>query len=491
MKLSYLIFLGFFLILIMFAVTTYINYRQSEKVNENSEFFSMSTNIVRQSTRFQRNILSMISGLRGFLLSGENYFIQSYDSARNENINILAELSPLIADSSVQRGILNEIRKLNDEWLNDYANPLIEAKKASAHSDSAMQVFNTIYREKFASGREASLNRRLQVIFRDFSNYQYSLREVRKEELTQTMQSTKSISFYLTTLSIVIGFAIAIFLAHRISTRIMRMVKMADTIAAGNYNVYTDDRGRDEISRLTKSLNHMAKVLSENITLLQRKNEELGQFAHIVSHDLKAPLRGIDNVVTWIEEDHNHELTPKLHEYLALIKGRLIRAENLIQGILMYARIGRESSVKENVDLNMLLQETFENVAPDKKLKVEVQPQLPTIHTERIPLQQVLSNLISNAVKYHDKEDGKIRVGFQDNQSHYYFSVEDNGPGIDRNYHDKIFQIFQTLNEKDVGESTGVGLAIVKKILDDRNQSIKLHSAPGKGSRFTFTWPKN
>jgi signal transduction histidine kinase len=490
MKISNLVLLGFLLILILFSATTYINFRQTEKVNENSEFFARSTYIVRESNRFQRNILNMVSGLRGYLLTGENYFVQAYDSAANENANILEELSTIIPDTSQQYKKLDRIHRLNDQWLHGFAYPLIQAKRLAAGSDSAQTAFTKLYRDKIATGNERALNRRLQEVFRDFSNYEYALRDVRKAELTNSIRKTRQISFYLTTLSIIIGLAIAAFLAHRISTRIIRMVNMADDIAAGNYNATTEEKGRDELSRLAKSLNHMSKVLSENITLLERKNEELGQFAHIVSHDLKAPLRGIDNVVTWIEEDHEKELSPKMKEYVDLIKGRLLRAESMIQGILLYARVGREMPVKEDVDLNVMLREIVDSVPIEPNHEIAVQADLPVIKTERIPLQQVLSNLISNAIKYHDKDDGKVKVTFKDFGHHYRFSVEDNGPGIDKNYHEKIFVIFQTLQERDSFESTGVGLAIVKKILDDRKQSIDVTSAPGKGSTFAFTWPK-
>lgn len=490
MKISYLILIGFFVILAMFATATFINYRQAEKVNENSEFFAKSTAIVRNTNRFQRNLLNMVSGLRGYLFTGENYFIQSYDSAAAENVLILNELALEMPDTSRQKRALDEIISLNDTWVNQYAVPLIEAKRLAVASDTNQLAFNKMYREKLLTGTEQTLNRRLHIKFRDFSNFEYEMRERRKAELTESLRQTRQISFYLTIFSIVIGLAVAIFLASRISTRIMRMVNMADDIAAGNYNVFTADEGRDELGRLTKSLNHMARVLSENIALLERKNEELGQFAHIVSHDLKAPLRGIDNVVTWIEEDHTQELSPKVKEYVHLIKGRLIRAENLIQGILMYARIGREMPVRETVDLNQLMGEILENVVPTRQQTIEIPGDLPTIFTERIPLQQILSNLISNAVKYHDKADGYIRVAFSENGNHYVFTVEDDGPGIDRIYHDKIFMIFQTLQERDSFESTGVGLAIVKKILEDRKQTIKILSTPGKGSSFTFTWPK-
>ena len=268
------------------------------------------------------------------------------------------------------------------------------------------------------------------------------------------------------------------------------MVRMANEIAAGNYEVHTKESGRDELSLLARSLNHMANVLKENITLLKRKNQELDQFAHIVSHDLKAPLRGIDNVVSWIEEDHGTEISPKLTEYIQIIKGRLVRTENLIHGILSYARIGKEKQEKEEVDLNQLVDEISEAIIVKSGIKLIISSKLPKLFTEKLPLLQMFSNLIGNAVKHHDKRNGLIKVYHQEHLSHYEFFVEDNGPGIGKNYHNKIFVIFQTLHERDMVESTGVGLAIVKKILDDRNQKIDIVSDAGKGAIFSFTWPK-
>lgn len=474
----------------MFSITTYINYKQAEKVSENSEWFAQSTTIMRESNRFQRNILNMVSGMRGYLFSGENYFVQSYDSAAQENVKILEQLQAIIPDSSGQHVVLEELVKLNDQWMLDFAGPLIQAKKASTLSDSSLRAFNALYREKLIVGTEKNINRRLQQRFRDFSNFEYQLREARSQVLESSIKQTRTISFYLTTFSILLGFLISLFLAYRISTRIMAMVKMANTIASGNYEVHTADKGKDELSQLANSLNHMAEVLSENIRLLQRKNEELDQFAHIVSHDLKAPLRGIDNVITWIEEDHSTELPPKISEYIQLIKGRLLRAENMIRGILMYARVGKQNPEREYINLNVLLQDIAENLMIRPGLKLEIQDGLPEIYSEKIPLQQVLSNLISNAIKYHDKEQGYIKVYLRSSPDHYIFFVEDNGPGISKTYHEKIFVIFQTLQERDSFESTGVGLAIVKKILDDRKQRITVTSEPEHGTVFSFTWPK-
>jgi signal transduction histidine kinase len=490
MKLSYLILTGFLLILILFSTTTYINYVQSQEVNENSERFSRSSTILRHSNRFQRNFLNMVSGLRGYMLTNEAFFMQSYDSAHAENREILAELATLIPDSSRQGVLFNQIRQLNDRWINELAAPLIKAKKESLLSDSARIVYEELSHDRSKGVHENLIQQGLQRRFREFSNNEYAYREAQREILTASVQHTSKLSFYLTGVSIILGIGIALFLATHISSRLGKMIRMADRIAQGDYAVSVEHEGSDEVGQLERSLNRMAHDLAENIKLLQSKNEELNQFAHIVSHDIKAPLRGIDNVVTWIEEDYLKELPPKVQEYIGLIKGRVVRAENMLNGILSYSRIGREVQHKEVVHVSEMLEEIREYLPDRSPVTLRIQPGMPHLFTERIPLFQVFSNLIINAFKYHDKKDGIVKVYFKSFDNYYEFFVEDNGPGIAAPYHGRIFMIFQTLQERDAFESTGVGLAIVKKILDDRKQTIRLDSEPGKGSTFIFTWPK-
>jgi signal transduction histidine kinase len=488
MRISVFILTGFMVILSLFAITTYINFRLSEQVDENTTYLSLSAQIVRDANRFQRNILNLTSGLNGFLFTGEDYFLQAYDSAVMENESILLDLARA-PEESAQSSLVAELKQLNEKWIRTHANPLIVAKRNEALSDSSKREFLKVYNAKRNDRSSAIIVQQLNSLIKGFINNEYAVRDVRRAALRNSIEATRMISIVLTTFSIVMGFMIAVFLAINISRRIMTMVAMANNIASGNYEVYTKDRGRDELGRLASSLNNMAKVLSENIRLLKRKNTELDQFAHIVSHDIKAPLRGIDNVVTWIEEDHWNELSPKVKEYMGLIKARVLRGEALIKGILSYSRAGQHSIAKEEVNLNQLLADIKEGFTLPNQLEIHLPSDLPVIATERVPLMQVFSNLISNAIKYNDKPKGKINVAFREHSDRLEFLVEDNGPGIAVQYHEKIFKIFQTLNG-DSFENTGVGLAIVKKILDDRKQKISIQSEPGIGATFSFTWPK-
>jgi signal transduction histidine kinase len=490
MKISNLIFLSISFILLLFSLTTFINFKQSEEVIANAEYLSLSSNIVRQSNHFQRNILYMERGLRGFIMTGEDYFIQAYDSAALENEAVIKDLAILVSGDSRQTQKLEEITVLYHQWTSEFTRPLRDASLMARPPAASGKPAADLYSIAPSLRNEEALNKRMQEKFRELLNLEYANRASRKSTLEVSELNTKLISFSLTALSIVVGILIAFLLARHIGRRILKMVKMANTIAEGNYQVKVDVTGGDELSELTRSLNHMAATLSENISLLKRKNQELDQFAHIVSHDLKAPLRGIDNVISWIEEDHGTDLPPKVDEYFQLIKGRIRRSENLIQGILTYARIGREVQEKEIINLNELIGEVLETLPEKEGLTVEVQPGLPVLYSEKLPLLQIFTNLINNAVKYHDKPRGKVKVYCQEEKNHYTFFVEDDGPGIAQSYHKKIFVIFQTLQERDSLESTGVGLAIVKKILDERREKIKVISEPDKGSVFLFTWSK-
>jgi PAS domain S-box-containing protein len=233
-----------------------------------------------------------------------------------------------------------------------------------------------------------------------------------------------------------------------------------------------------------------AQVIEDHTKSLEKSNKELDQFAYIVSHDLKAPLRAISNLSVWLQEDLGDSLSDESKTNLTMLRGRVLRMESLINGILEYSRVGRAEMPSESIDTAKLISEVVELLAPPSHIKLEVYPEMPTLEAPKIMLLQIFSNLISNAIKYNDKKEGLIKISAVEKESAFEFTVEDNGPGIDPEYHEKIFVIFQTLQSRDKFESTGIGLTIVKRILQARGGHVWVESAPGKGSKFIFTWPK-
>lgn len=242
-----------------------------------------------------------------------------------------------------------------------------------------------------------------------------------------------------------------------------------------------------EIDVRKKTEAQKEKLISE----LDSANRELKDFAYIVSHDLKAPLRAIGSISQWIHTDYSDKLDEDGKMQLDLLLSRVHRMQNLIEGVLSYSRVTRVKEENEKIDLNKLVGEAIEMVAPPDNFVIRVDQNLPVVSFGPTRLLQVFENLISNAVKYNDKETGEITIHCVDQGKEWAFSVSDNGPGIEEKYFEKIFQIFQTLRARDEFESTGIGLTIVKKIIETNGGTIRVQSATGEGTTFTFTILKN
>lgn len=222
---------------------------------------------------------------------------------------------------------------------------------------------------------------------------------------------------------------------------------------------------------------------------VQRANQDLQSFAYIISHDLKTPLRGISTVASWLTMDYGDRLDDAGKELLNLLSRRVVRLEDMITGVLNYSRAGVEAQASKPVDLGQLVAQTIDLLVPPAHIQIDIETPLPTVEGDPIRIQQVFQNLIDNAIKFMDKPDGRIRISCEQKETCWQFSISDNGPGIDARYHDKIFQIFQTLAPRDQAENTGIGLAIVKRIVERWRGQIWVTSEPGKGSTFIFTIP--
>jgi signal transduction histidine kinase len=210
----------------------------------------------------------------------------------------------------------------------------------------------------------------------------------------------------------------------------------------------------------------------------------------VASHDLKAPLRAVNHLAAWIAEDAAEALPESSKIHLAKLQSRIQRMDKLLNDLLIYSRAGRRYYTKTSkVDTGALVAEIVDLLAPPPGFTITIQENMPTLRVYPVLLELVFRNLIDNAIKHHHRPDGRIDISARERGDLVEFAVTDDGPGIDPTFHERIFQIFQTLQPRDDIESSGVGLAIVKKAVESQHGVVSLISAIGQGSTFRFTWP--
>jgi PAS domain S-box-containing protein len=270
------------------------------------------------------------------------------------------------------------------------------------------------------------------------------------------------------------------------------IVKDANGYPVALEAIATDITDRKRIEEEVKQLNaELEDRVRRRTAELQSANNELKDFAYVVSHDLKAPLRGISQLSQWFLQDYKDELDKDGQELAELLIKRVDRLNKLINGILEYSRVGRIVNKEEKIELKELLEDIIDILNPPKHFSFNLPEYVPVIVADRIRIEQVFQNLVSNAIKYCDKQDAKVEILFEDLDEFYQFAVKDNGVGIDKKYHEKIFGIFQTLEQKEDNDNTGIGLSIVKKIIELYGGSVWIESSMDEYTIFYFTLSKS
>ena len=434
------------------------------------------------------------AGTRGYLLTGDTVYLRPYSIATGQLPASLARLQALTSDNPSQQARLDSLRMLVEQEFR-ILRPLTEIR--NSRSQSAMQTLLDTDRQTL---------RQVRILYNRIKENEMTLLAQRSARQDVFEKATPIVVLVSAVLAVLITVWLVMKIMREladnrrlqseladinaeVSRRIAQIRELAEQVVQGDYTVKIADAAQDNLGGLAISLNRMTQTLEASFSALEKRNKELDQFAYVASHDLKAPLRGVTTIVKWIEDELAAELSPQLRTYLDQMKGRLNRLEDLINGLLAYARVGRTSQSAETVDVRQLLAEVAELVVPPD-FTLRVGPALPTFVTDRLGLQQVFTNLLSNAVKYHHRGAGQLEITCQETGQYYAFRVQDDGPGIAPEYHQKIFLLFQTLRDRHTAESTGIGLSIVQKIINEHQGTIRVESAQGQGAAFIFTWPK-
>ncbi|MBE9083440.1 GHKL domain-containing protein [Tolypothrix sp. LEGE 11397] len=248
----------------------------------------------------------------------------------------------------------------------------------------------------------------------------------------------------------------------------------------------TNEQLQQEIVQRQQSQEKMAELLKA----VKSANQDLNDFAYVVSHDLKAPLRGISSLSEWLLSDYGDQFDDEGQELVRLLISRVKKMYALIDGILQYSRAGSYREEKTQVNLNDVVRDVIDLLAPPENIQIEIISTLPIISAETTRIKQIFQNLFSNAIKFIDKPQGRIIINCTEDNSYWQFIVADNGPGIEEKYFTKIFQMFQKLSNDDNSDSTGIGLSLVKKIVELYGGTVWVESEVGQGSKFFFTLRK-
>jgi signal transduction histidine kinase len=420
--------------------------------SEAQGWVSHTQEVIRETSLLMKGIVDAETGIRGYIITRNPEFLKPYEEAQTEIPLHLGAIEELTADNSSQQLHFKQTKQQIKTSLSLLVQILsqLQAQPDSSRSSQLTPVL--------ANGK-VKMDRIRQSID-TFNDEEWRLLNVRQEKIAK-IEKISDVALGISASSVILGYGLAI-------------------------KLYLASERESEFK--AKKLAQINQNLSAVNQLLNERNQELDQFTYIVSHDLKAPLRGIANLSEWIEEDLEDKLDEDASKNMSLLRNRVQRMNSFIDGLLEYSRVGKYQETKTTVDLQKLLYDIIDSLAPAPSFKIDIQSKMPVIQTEVLPLQQVFSNLISNSIKHHHRDRGTITINAVEQGKYYQFSVADDGIGIALEDQAKIFTIFQTLAAKDTKENTGIGLSIVKKIVENQGGKIWLESALNQGTTFYFTW---
>lgn len=471
-----------FLLLFMAAL-----YWNLSRVSESTEYSHQTELIVNELHDLGEDLLNTETGQRGYLLTRDDKYLEPYLMGKEDAQQRINRLRTLIVEPDI-RVDLERMVIVATAKLEELEQTIILIKKGQR--EAAMSIVL------------AGSGKRFMDEFRQMCN---SISNLEQQHLAER-RNNLLIEFRYLLLLVLIGGTLAIMMlllftrqtVKRLDKPISSLLHGIYTMSRDQFDVQIPILSNDEIGRISLAFNEMTehiqsgrRVLEATMKELKRSNMELDTFAYVASHDLKAPLRGIRSLTQWIEIDVEKTAGEETMGNLRLLKNRVDRLDNLLDSLLTYSRIGRKTSLVEQVNLGQLVAEIDGYLAPAPGFVIACQGDMPTISTPKAPLEQVLRNLVSNAIKHHDLGSGNVIVSAKDMGEMVEFRVEDDGPGIPMEFHERIFQMFQTLKPRDQVEGSGMGLAIVKKTIESFGGNIRVESLPsGRGVAFVFSWPK-
>ncbi|MEO6547004.1 MAG: ATP-binding protein [Ferruginibacter sp.] len=458
---------GFFILTIMVLAFTFFAINRSNKFSIDSEQWVIHTNeVLALNQQILNNSNDIQIALLNFILSGRETFHKNYHDDIAGIHQLVHQLKFLTRDNPGQQTRINSLDKLVGS-NNDEEKQLIQLNK-----DYGIDAANKLYEQRIIAMKD------LHVALKDIEKEESKLLVQRKAKNEQSMINSSHIITVFQSL-IVLLFLTAFFVVY--------------------FNTRSRNKAELEIMKLNKSLEvevqenkQLHLKLEQRALQLEESNMELERFASIASHDLQEPLRTITSFLNLVEKNLGNDLSPTNKRYIDFATDGADRMKNMVQDMFKYSRVNSDSYVMEDVDCNKVLTtitKLFELRITEANANMLINP-LPVIQGIQPQIQQLLQNLVGNALKYHNSKSPEIEVGCVGKDALWEFYVKDNGIGIEQKSFKKIFMLFQRLHTRKEFSGTGIGLAICKKIVEKHGGEIWVKSEPGTGSTFYFNIPR-
>ncbi|MFI6661115.1 ATP-binding protein [Streptomyces sp. NPDC050523] len=448
-----------------------------------------------EAMRVQQAVVNQETGIRGYGLSGRRDYLQPYAQGQADEKTAIRRLRPLVERDARARADLADVQKIAGTWQTRIARPISAASPADAV---------TLATQRAAEGKATfdelrrALTRQQSHLLRERAAATHDLRHA------QTLRNW----MFAVIAGVILLLASGVFegLRRGVTTPLAQLGFDAREVAGGHFDRPIVGTGPADLRRLARDVESMRqrlvqelefseasrRLLDEQAADLKRSNAELEQFAYVASHDLQEPLRKVSSFTQLLQRRYGDQLDERADQYIGFAVDGANRMQKLINDLLAFSRVGRVHNDHETVDLEAVMRRAVDNldVAVEESAAEITHDTLPTVVGDITQLTMLWQNLLSNAIKFRSPDQPpRVHVGAVSSDGIWEFTVSDNGIGIDSEFREKVFVLFQRLHTKDSYPGTGIGLAMCKKIVEFHGGTITIDPDYSPGTRVVFTLP--
>ncbi|OLF15979.1 sensor histidine kinase [Actinophytocola xanthii] len=446
-----------------------------------------------QSLRLEAALVDQETGVRGYALGAHESLLRPFIGGQQSQRDAVGQLEGLVTDLPAAETALGQVTERAARWRSEYADPTVEevdttGRPVASDTNQGQVIFDTV---------RAALNRLQDSLIRE--------REVAADALESSAATLNVVCILIAVGFVLIVVTLGITLRYAALRPVSRLAEEVRVVAGGDIHHVVEQSGPKEVRELGADVNRMRERIVQELAALQdahavldartqdleRSNQELEQFAYVASHDLQEPLRKVASFCQLLERRYAGKLDERADQYIGFAVDGAKRMQILINDLLAFSRVGRMVREPVVVSCNAVVDQAIANVATaieQSEATIEA-GELPEVRAEVPLLTTVFQNLISNALKFRGEDPPHVTVSANREGEFWEFAVADNGIGIDAEYAERIFVIFQRLHNKADYPGTGIGLAMCRKIVEYHGGTIWLDTSVRKGSRFCFTLP--